>query len=73
MDFCRFAKGKHENNNLGLKVAIRAFFPVWVMLYVAQFILWPLISRDYWFAASLKHPLRNIELIPFQGISFLRQ
>ena len=29
-------------------VAIRAFFPVWVLLYVAQFVLMPLVSRDYW-------------------------
>ncbi|KAI9851955.1 MAG: hypothetical protein M1838_002244 [Thelocarpon superellum] len=30
-------------------VAIRAFFPAWVALYVIQFILMPLISRDYWY------------------------
>lgn len=34
-----------------VQVAIRAFFPVWVMLYVVQFILWPLIARDNWFAS----------------------
>lgn len=32
-------------------MAIRAFFPAWVLLYVAQFILWPLISRNYWYDA----------------------
>lgn len=32
----------------GLQVAIRAFFPVWVLLYVVQFILGPLITSDYW-------------------------
>ena len=31
-----------------MQVAIRAFFPVWVWLYVMQFILWPLIARDNW-------------------------
>lgn len=31
-----------------VQVAIRAFFPVWVWLYVMQFILWPLIARDNW-------------------------
>ena len=31
-----------------LQVSIRAFFPVWVLLYVVQFIMMPLISRDYW-------------------------
>ena len=30
------------------QVAIRAFFPVWVLLYVVQFILWPLISSKHW-------------------------
>ena len=30
------------------QVSIRAFFPVWVVLYVVQFLLMPLISRDYW-------------------------
>ena len=30
------------------QVAIRAFFPAWVMLYVIQFVLWPLIARDNW-------------------------
>lgn len=29
-------------------VAIRAFFPLYLCLYVIQFILMPLISRDYW-------------------------
>lgn len=29
-------------------VAIRAFFPLYLSLYVIQFVLMPLISRDYW-------------------------
>jgi hypothetical protein len=29
-------------------VAIRAFFPVWVFLYVVQFVLMPVIARQYW-------------------------
>ncbi|KAF1808918.1 UNC-50 family protein [Eremomyces bilateralis CBS 781.70] len=29
-------------------VSIRAFFPVWVFLYVIQFLLMPVIARDYW-------------------------
>ena len=32
----------------GGQVAIRAFFPVWVLLYVVQFVLLPVISKDYW-------------------------
>lgn len=31
-----------------MQVAIRAFFPTWVMLYVIQFVLWPVIARDNW-------------------------
>jgi hypothetical protein len=29
-------------------VAIRAFFPVWVFLYVVQFLLMPVIAKEYW-------------------------
>ena len=35
-----------------MQVAIRAFFPVWVWLYVMQFLLWPLIARDNWYASN---------------------
>lgn len=31
-----------------LKVSIRAFTPIWVFLYVLQFLLMPLIAQDYW-------------------------
>ncbi|KAL8745891.1 MAG: hypothetical protein Q9184_007818 [Pyrenodesmia sp. 2 TL-2023] len=38
-------------------VAIRAFFPMWIFLYVIQFLLWPAISRDYWYdSPSLPPP-----------------
>ncbi len=37
-----------------IQVAIRAFFPVWVFIYVAQFILLPLVSRDYWYLTRLQ-------------------
>lgn len=30
-------------------VAIRAFFPVWVFLYVGQFLLMPVVSQEYWY------------------------
>jgi hypothetical protein len=29
-------------------VSIRAFFPVWVFLYVVQFLLMPVVAKDYW-------------------------
>ena len=34
------------------QVAIRAFFPVWFLLYVVQFLLWPLISKPYWYVPT---------------------
>ena len=41
--------GDEGANEKGVvQVAIRAFFPVWVWLYVLQFILWPLVARDNW-------------------------
>lgn len=30
------------------QVSIRAFTPIWVFLYVLQFLLMPLIAQDYW-------------------------
>jgi hypothetical protein len=30
------------------QVSIRAFFPVWVLLYVLQFVLLPVIGKKYW-------------------------
>lgn len=32
-------------------VAIRAFVPVWVFLYFAQFLLMPVIASKYWYAS----------------------
>ena len=31
-----------------MQVSIRAFLPIWVFLYIVQFLLMPLIARDYW-------------------------
>ncbi len=33
------------------QVSIRAFFPVWVLLYVFQFVLMPVITGKYWYVA----------------------
>src|ERR1700761_947255 len=42
--------GEQEQLEFGycFDVAIRSFFPVWVFLYVLQFLLMPVISRQYW-------------------------
>lgn len=37
-----------QKNCFVTQVAIRSFFPVWVLLYVVQFIIGPLITSDYW-------------------------
>ncbi|MCJ1257333.1 hypothetical protein MMC24_005158 [Lignoscripta atroalba] len=52
-------------------VAIRAFFPVWVLLYVVQFILWPLISRDYWISLFFGNTLYLAAFGYYSVISFL--
>jgi hypothetical protein len=42
--------GEEEQLEFGycFDVAIRAFFPVWVFLYVVQFLLMPVVAKDYW-------------------------
>lgn len=40
-----------------LQVSIRAFLPVWVFLYVIQFLLMPVIARDYWLSLFLGNSL----------------
>ncbi|KAL5443278.1 hypothetical protein PMIN06_003145 [Paraphaeosphaeria minitans] len=36
-------------------VAIRAFVPVWVFLYVVQFLCMPLVGTDHWWVRMLLH------------------
>ncbi|KAI4240937.1 MAG: hypothetical protein L6R40_004817 [Gallowayella cf. fulva] len=38
-------------------VAIRAFFPVWICLYVLQFVFWYLIRGDHWISLFLGNTL----------------
>ncbi|KAI9875658.1 MAG: hypothetical protein M1830_008142 [Pleopsidium flavum] len=52
-------------------VAIRAFFPVWVFLYVVQFILLPLVSRDYWISLFVGNSLYLVAFGYYTIISFL--
>lgn len=42
------AEGEQLEFGYCFDVAIRAFFPVWVWLYVVQFLLMPVVARDYW-------------------------
>ncbi|KAI4119690.1 MAG: hypothetical protein LQ345_000488 [Seirophora villosa] len=52
-------------------VAIRAFFPAWIFLYVVQFMLWPLISRDYWISLFLGNTLYLVACTYYTIIIFL--
>ena len=40
--------GDHLEFGYCFDVAIRAFFPVWAFLYVLQFLLMPLVAKQYW-------------------------
>ncbi|GAB7346163.1 hypothetical protein MBLNU457_4907t1 [Dothideomycetes sp. NU457] len=52
-------------------VSIRAFFPLWVFLYVVQFLLMPVISRDYWVSEFFGNSLYLIAFGYYFVITFL--
>ncbi|KAF2444108.1 UNC-50 [Karstenula rhodostoma CBS 690.94] len=52
-------------------VAIRAFVPVWVFLYVVQFLCMPLVGTDHWVSLALSNTLYLAALIYYFIITFL--
>ncbi|KAJ4291055.1 hypothetical protein N0V90_010253 [Kalmusia sp. IMI 367209] len=52
-------------------VAIRAFVPVWVFLYVVQFLCMPLVGTDHWISLALSNTLYLAALIYYFIITFL--
>jgi len=52
-------------------IAVRAFFPVWLFLYVIQYIMWPLLNKDYWISTLLGNSLYLIAFSFYSVISFL--
>jgi hypothetical protein len=52
-------------------VAIRAFFPVWVFLYVVQFVLMPVIAREYWLSLVMGNTLYLAAGAYYTVITFL--
>ncbi|KAJ9647233.1 translation initiation factor IF-2 [Coniosporium tulheliwenetii] len=52
-------------------VSIRAFFPVWVFLYVIQFLLMPVISKDYWVSLFFGNSLYLLAFGYYTVITFL--
>ncbi|KAK4612176.1 hypothetical protein CLAFUW4_12754 [Fulvia fulva] len=57
--------------DLSTNVAIRAFLPVWVFLYVLQFILMPLIAQDYWVSNLFGNTMYLLALSYYFVITFL--
>ena len=54
-----------------LQVAIRAFFPVWVFLYVIQFVLWPVIARDNLVSSLFGNTIYLVAMGYYTIITFL--
>lgn len=53
------------------EIGVRAFFPVWVFLYVIQFLMMPLLTRDYWISIFLGNSLYLIAFAFYCTITFL--
>ncbi|RMY72962.1 hypothetical protein D0863_04173 [Hortaea werneckii] len=52
-------------------VSIRAFTPIWVFLYVLQFLLMPLIAQDYWVSNFFGNTMFLLALSYYFVIIFL--
>jgi hypothetical protein len=52
-------------------VAIRAFFPVWVFLYVVQFLLMTVIAKEYWISLFFGNTLYLLAFGYYTVITFL--
>lgn len=53
------------------QVSIRAFLPLWVFLYVLQFLFMPLIARDYWVSNFFGNSMYLLALSYYFVITFL--
>ncbi|KAI5806282.1 UNC-50 [Geopyxis carbonaria] len=53
------------------EIGVRSFFPIWVFLYVIQFLMMPLLSRDYWISIFLGNSLYLIAFSFYSIITFL--
>ncbi|KAF2233710.1 putative integral membrane protein [Viridothelium virens] len=67
------APGDTEQLEFGycFDVSIRAFFPIWVFLYVVQFILMPVIARDAYVSVFFGNSLYLLALGYYVVITFL--
>lgn len=64
-------KLKGEMLTCAEQVSIRAFLPVWVFLYVVQFLLMPVIARDYWVSLFFGNLLYLVAFGYYFVITFL--
>lgn len=53
------------------EISVRAFFPVWVFLYVIQFLMMPLLKNDYWISIFFGNSLYLIAFSFYSVITFL--
>ncbi|KAH8151654.1 uncharacterized protein LAJ45_04276 [Morchella importuna] len=53
------------------EIGVRAFFPVWVFLYVIQFLMMPILTRDYWISTFLGNSLYLIAVSYYCVITFM--
>ena len=56
---------------MNVQVSIRAFLPLWVFLYVLQFLFMPLIARDYWVSNFFGNTMYLLALSYYFVITFL--
>lgn len=54
-----------------LQVSIRAYLPIWVFLYVLQFLLMPLIAPDFWVSNFFGNTMYLMALSYYFVITFL--
>ncbi|KAI5789943.1 UNC-50 [Pyronema domesticum] len=53
------------------EIGVRAFFPVWVFLYVIQYFMMPLLSQNYWISKFVGNSLYLIAFTFYSVITFL--
>jgi hypothetical protein len=63
-----YTAGDADSNT---QVSIRAFLPLWVFLYVLQFLFMPLIARDYWVSNFFGNTMYLFALGYYFVITFL--
>jgi hypothetical protein len=52
-------------------VSIRAFFPVWVFVYVVQFLLMPVVAKDIWISRFFGNFIYLVAFSYYSVITFL--